>query len=199
MKHLDQKTRRERIVKAAIALFSKKGFRGTKTKDIAKKAGISEALLFRHFPNKEELYKAILKFKMDEKFPILLADLPKEGPPEQIFLTVALRFVSVQEEDPSFLRLLQFSALEGHELSDLFFQTRDLPIRTYLNNYLEKEMEKGSLRRLDTDKTVAAFMSMISGYVMRRIIYRIPQIVEKPPEEFLCHYVKIFLDGITKR
>ena len=51
--------RKKAIVHAAMPLFAKKGFSGTKTLEIAKAAGVSEALLYRHFPSKESLYQEI--------------------------------------------------------------------------------------------------------------------------------------------
>ena len=55
--------RREQILRVAVSLFSNHGFRGTTTKEIANAAGVSEAMVFRHFATKEELYAAILDHK----------------------------------------------------------------------------------------------------------------------------------------
>ena len=55
--------RRQQIIETAESLFSENGFRGTTTKKIADKAGISEAMVFKHFANKDELYSAILDQK----------------------------------------------------------------------------------------------------------------------------------------
>ncbi len=53
--------RREIILRSAHAVFTEKGFSGATTKELARVAGISEALLFRHFPTKEALYSAVQK------------------------------------------------------------------------------------------------------------------------------------------
>ncbi len=58
---LDSDERRKAIVQAAAPLFAKKGFAGTTTRELAEAAGISEALLFRHFPSKQLLYREILR------------------------------------------------------------------------------------------------------------------------------------------
>ncbi len=55
--------RRSQIVRVAMRLFSRRGFRGTTTKEIARAAGVSEAMVFRHFATKEELYSAIIDDK----------------------------------------------------------------------------------------------------------------------------------------
>src|SRR5215831_14541705 len=52
--------RRVAIVKAARRVFAEHGFRGTTTRALAQAAGVSEALLFQHFPSKEALYAAML-------------------------------------------------------------------------------------------------------------------------------------------
>ena len=61
MIRLDSDERRKAIVAAAVPLFARKGFAGTTTKELAEAAGISEALLFRHFPSKKHLYGEILR------------------------------------------------------------------------------------------------------------------------------------------
>ncbi|MBI4390445.1 MAG: helix-turn-helix transcriptional regulator, partial [candidate division NC10 bacterium] len=55
--------RRERIIQAALTLFSQKGFRGTTTREIARHVGVSEATIFKHFATKEVLYSAIIDAK----------------------------------------------------------------------------------------------------------------------------------------
>src|SRR6266705_491038 len=51
--------RRAAIVRAVRNVFAEKGFDGTTTRELAQAAGVSEALLFKHFPNKESLYSAM--------------------------------------------------------------------------------------------------------------------------------------------
>ena len=57
---LPAEERRVGIVEAAKPLFARHGFAGTTTRRIAQAAGVSEALLFQHFPSKAALYREIL-------------------------------------------------------------------------------------------------------------------------------------------
>ena len=59
---LDSEERRKAIIDAALPLFARKGFAATTTKDLARAAGVSEPLLYRHFPSKEALYMEIQNF-----------------------------------------------------------------------------------------------------------------------------------------
>jgi TetR/AcrR family transcriptional regulator, transcriptional repressor of aconitase len=59
------------IVQAALPLFAAKGFAQTTTKDLAKAAGVSEPLLYRHFPSKEALYLEIQDFTCRSTDPVV--------------------------------------------------------------------------------------------------------------------------------
>src|SRR5258705_12276656 len=54
--------RRAAIVKAVLPLFARQGFSNTTTRELAEAAGVSEALLYKHFPSKDSLYAEIQNF-----------------------------------------------------------------------------------------------------------------------------------------
>ena len=62
MVRLSADERRLSILLAAVPLFAAKGFNGTTTREIARAARVSEALLYRHFPSKESLYAELQSF-----------------------------------------------------------------------------------------------------------------------------------------
>src|SRR5688572_21144352 len=112
--------RRLQILRVAVSLFSNRGFRGTTTKEIAQAAGVSEAMVFRHFATKEELYAAILDHKAcrgGESFePEKMA---AEGIGRQDDRAVSQApppaALDHHEHDPEPHRLLLHSPLEKHE------------------------------------------------------------------------------------
>src|SRR5213080_4315618 len=111
--------RRLQILRVAMSLFSQRGFRGTTTKEIARAASVSEAMVFRHFATKEELYSAILDHKAclhDEMDPLQKIGRAIESKDDEaVFEGIALDALSHHEDDPEFQRLLLYSALEQHE------------------------------------------------------------------------------------
>ena len=54
--------RRAAIVKAVLPVFARQGFSSTTTRQLAEAAGVSEALLYKHFPSKDSLYAEIQNF-----------------------------------------------------------------------------------------------------------------------------------------
>ncbi|BBM84391.1 TetR/AcrR family transcriptional regulator [Candidatus Uabimicrobium amorphum] len=65
-KRYSKQQRRTMILEAALICFAHKGYNGTTTKDIATQADVSEALLYKHFPNKMAIYAAINDFCIEE-------------------------------------------------------------------------------------------------------------------------------------
>jgi AcrR family transcriptional regulator len=62
--------RKQAIVEATMPLFARKGYAGTTTKDLALAAGVSEPLLYKHFPSKEALYHQIQAFGCQDSDPV---------------------------------------------------------------------------------------------------------------------------------
>jgi AcrR family transcriptional regulator len=58
----------EAIRQAMREVFAEKGFEGTTTRELAKAAGVSEALLYRHFPSKQAMYEAMTETCLGERF-----------------------------------------------------------------------------------------------------------------------------------
>lgn len=96
--------KQERILKAALDLFAKEGYFATSTNKVAKAAGVSEGLIFRHFENKEGLLKAIIS-EGEVRIRNLYADIVMEtNPKEVIRKTIEIPF-KVDEADYDFWKL----------------------------------------------------------------------------------------------
>lgn len=61
-KRLSCDERKEAIVRAVLPVFARNGFAQTTTRELAEAAGVSEALIYKHFPSKESLYGEIQSF-----------------------------------------------------------------------------------------------------------------------------------------
>lgn len=130
---------RDKILEAAIKLFSEKGFNGTTTKEIAELSEVNESLIFRHFSTKRELYGAIIERKIHEEPGIELSlEAHRDSKDERlVFTAFASRMFDKCGRDPTFMRLLHFSVLEGHDLSDMFFDTNVEYINMLLSDYIQ--------------------------------------------------------------
>ena len=75
--------KKENILIAALELFAQDGFKSTSTSKVAKRAGVSEGLIFRHFTNKDGLLEAIIK-EGEERTKLLFADIVLESDPIKV-------------------------------------------------------------------------------------------------------------------
>src|SRR5204862_6094016 len=93
--------RRRQILRLAVRLFSQRGFRGTTTKEMALAAGVSEAMVFRHFATKGALYSAILDHKcclQDEMDPLqIICVAVKRTDDVAVFEGIALNALTQHE------------------------------------------------------------------------------------------------------
>ena len=85
MARLKAAARREQLIEVATKLFARNGYEATTTSDIAKNAGVTEPILYRHFKSKQELFVAIVRAVSQqtmEHWKELIADEP--DPAERI-------------------------------------------------------------------------------------------------------------------
>jgi len=126
---LDSDERRKVIVTAAVPLFARKGFAGTTTRELAEAAGISEALLFRHFPSKQLLYREILRLgcEGDPALEALSTLRPSTATLVCMVRFMVRRFLLGDEieraELDSRLRLVLHSFLEDGDYARQLFET----------------------------------------------------------------------------
>jgi len=199
--------RRGQILTTAVALFSQKGFSGTTTKEIARAAGVSEAMVFRHFSTKDELYGAIIESKSCEGE---LEKLPWEGNPAlkqaieskddyAFFYSLALHAMNKHHSDVGFMRLLFYSALEEHELAERFFNEFISRLYVFIGDYIEKRQAEGAMRAVNPRIVVRAFLGMLIHHSMNNILWDKNRVLLNiSNEEAAENFAQIILKGISK-
>ncbi len=189
--------RQASLIAAAASLFAAKGFNGTTTKAIAKAAHVSEALVFKHFPTKRTLYAAILAEKVTVNELIEpLEDAAKKHDDHRVFTIIASYRIR-PGVDSTFLRLLLFSALEGHELSEMFFGKHLKVFYDHLAAYIHTRIEDGAFRPVDPLLAARAFIGVVVHHRLLHEIFGVP--LHQSHEDTVAAYVDLFLTGLIKR
>jgi AcrR family transcriptional regulator len=191
--------RRRVIIDAALALFARKGFRGTTTREIAEAAGCSEATIFKYFATKDELYSAILEAKATiEETLAKAADAAALKDDAGVFRAVGLEALIRTEQDPSLMRLLLFSALEGHQLSHLFFESKVRRLHEFLSSYIRQRITDGVFRPVNPLLAARGFVGMIVHYLYLHEIFGVKRPVGVLPEDVVDTFVTLFVTGIRR-
>jgi len=123
---LSSEERRAAIIQAVQKVFAEKGFDGTTTRELAEAAGVSEALLFKHFPNKEALYSAMQTWCCQGKDPAIERLKALEPSTSALVTLVHFMFsrkvgvrVADDEEEAINMRLMLRSMLDDGEFARL--------------------------------------------------------------------------------
>jgi AcrR family transcriptional regulator len=192
--------RRRQIVEVASELFSQRGFNGVTTKEIADRAGVSQAIIFRHFPSKEAIYSAILDNKLKqaaERIRGRLQDAAGRKDDRAFFGSLAFDLLDLYSKDPSLLRLLLFSALEGHDLSRMFYKTMSRQVRDHVRAYIKQRIADGAFRQLDPVASSRVFLGMVAHHAQVVALYPYDD-VKISNRQMADYFVEIFLDGARK-
>lgn len=195
--------RRQQILQIAMRLFSEKGFRGTTTKEIAIAAGVSEAIIFRYYANKDELYSAILDHKAcDRRFQNPFEELAEKVAAKDdfgVFYTMALNAIEHHAEDRDFLRLMLHSALEDHDLARTFVESFIAEIYEFLGTYISQRQKDGVFREFNPRIAIRAFIGMFVHHSLNNILWDKEQKLLKVSNEEAAHeFATILLNGIKK-
>lgn len=189
---------RDKILHAARSLFAERGFKGTTTAAIAQHAGVNEALIFRHFPGKQDLYCAILRSKVEAKgFTDLLQAAESHSlPVEENIRLVGERLYS--SYDSLFLRLYYQSALEGHELARKFYEKFVKILVQAIADLIQRGVEEGIFREVDPALAAQAFLGMFRNYILTAELFSDSDLQNVPPSRVVSTFCDIFLAGLRR-
>ena len=189
-----KKKARQRILEAATESFQSLGYVRTTTQGIADKAGVAEVTLFRHFGDKQTLFKNVIQqIGGGVNFEMLEAQLSDD-------LEADLRLVSqhalhffIDQQDA--IRMLMFEAIHFPEMKAALAQNPNGMIEL-LQRYFQKQIDAGTLQAVDPQVTAQSFMSMIFGYAVGMHPVRDLLPVAIPVEEMTAEFVRIFLAAL---
>jgi AcrR family transcriptional regulator len=199
---LSSQARRAAILDAAVRLFSEKGFRGVTTRELAAAVGVSEPVLYQHFETKRDLYHAIIEERAvqgDRAIPVSLCETLETVTDDRAFLIrLANGIINWHVSDPTYARLLLFSALERHELSQMFIDRYSGAFVGGIADYFERRVADGAFRPMDPLITAHTFIGMAGHFGMNRAIFGHSP-VNLPQDRIVEGFIDIFLEGIKKR
>ncbi len=189
--------RKRQILDVATRLFARQGFFGTTTREIAASAGVTEALVFRHFPSKEELYWDVLEAKILEAAPVKrIGEALDSSRGLEVFERVAYEILDLRAKDDTLSRLILFSGLENHELAQRFFGTYVANYYDRLADHIEGLMKEGHLRRTDALLAARGFLGMVVYHSWIQDVFGGKHFRDYPLEVASRGLAEIWLEGM---
>lgn len=190
--------RRQQILDVALDLFARDGFRGTTTKAIAAAAGVNEAIIFRHFETKEELYTAILEYRATKsgrvEWEAALRECANRADDEGLLRLLISKIFEAYRADPGFYRLMLYASLEGHELAKISDQKIGMPVYHFLCEYVAKRQRQGAFRPGEPGLMVFAAAGVAVQYATTTFLLQRP-LLESSDEQVASAFAALLVNG----
>ena len=171
--------RRRQLIDVARRVFAERGFRGATTRQIATAAGVTEALIFQHFPDKDALYAAILDEGSGEpRGDAWLDEIEARhasGSDEDATIIRLLYqgIIALHERDPDLMRLMVFSALEEHPLSR-HVHARATRLYRFLERFITAGQRAGRFKHGSPAFLARAALALPVYYILQRHLFKTP-------------------------
>ena len=196
-KRLSPENRREEFVRKATEFFSEEGFNGG-TRELARRLGVTQPLLYRYFPSKEELikevYRKVYLEPLDSGWEKLLTD--RSRPVRERLLQFYGAYTDVIFSR-TWLRIYLFSGLKGLDINRWYVGVVRDKILTRIIKECRFELgfptqSKPTVSELET---AWVFHGGIFYYGVRRYIYEMPDLQDK--DEVIANAVDAYLAGFA--
>ena len=194
--------RRRQLLEIAIELFSQRGFSGTTTREIAAAAGVTEAIIFRHFATKQDLYAAILDHANEasgmEKWLAEVESAMQAEADARLFRLIVERILEIHRTEPRFERLMLHASLEGHELAVMHRDQIMASIGVKFHEYIERRQAAGALRSGDPRTIIFALVGMAQYFGMKKYMYQCLDPLQSD-EEITDAFASILMNGVENQ
>ena len=210
--HADQAPKRERrkearpgeLLDAALDLFVEKGFSATRVEEVAARAGVSKGTLFLYFQSKEDLFKAVVRENIANKFPTWQEEFHTFAGSSSDMLRYALVswWERIGKTRASGITKLVMSEAQNFPEIAAFYQEEVIkPGNAMIHSILERGVQSGEFRAIDLEQAVHIIVAPMIFLMMWKhsmgACAASAKIVD--PEQFIHIQVDVLLHGMTAK
>lgn len=189
---LNAAERRLSILAAARRVFAGRGFTGARMSDVAAAAGISEGLIYRSFPTKQDLAAALA----EDHFREMGEQAVLEGELDEALRGLARGLIATNTAAPTAYRLFHHACLAADERLVAPAKRAAERVVQAVSARLAQAMEAGQLRRADPDRAALAFLGMVNQYLFLHVLCRSALCGAVPVDDYVDDVVDLFLVGL---
>jgi TetR/AcrR family transcriptional regulator len=189
--------RRAAVLDCACRVFSRGSYRGSTTAEIAREAGVSEPILYRHFASKRELYLACLEdawTRLRESVERAIADSsdPAEWP---LAIPKAVQALRERRLLPTHLWIQALSEAGGDPEIRRYLRAHMREVHAYFRDVLERAQRAGGIAP-DRDPDAEAWISVAIG-LLRSVEDRLGGVLPQAHFTAIAESRRAWLTGVT--
>ena len=186
--------RRKQILKSAVKVFARSNYYRTKMADIAAEAGISEAMVYKHFASKKEIFLTVLKHMSDQALTFKKAELDADMRPLKKLKWFLLDYYRRMIKHPNELKV-QFMAISGIDDPDVRSRLRT-DHQDYMKFFKELLIEGIEIGEVRKDADVDALALTYNGYGIMMNMMRLLGFKRKLNEQTVVAIIDNFIESI---
>jgi hypothetical protein len=192
------------LLDAALDLFVEKGFSAARVDEVAARAGVSKGTLFLYFQSKEDLFKAVVRENIANKFPTWQEEfITFEGSSADM-----LRYALVSwwerignTRASGITKLVMSEAQNFPEIAEFYQEEVIKPGNALIHRILARGVQSGEFRDLDLEQAVHIIVAPMIFLMMWKhsmgACATSAKIVD--PEQFIHMQVDVLLHGMTAK
>jgi len=165
-----KEARPKEIVDAALGVFARDGFAGTRLEDVAERVGISKGTIYLYYENKEEVFKACVRQTIGAKLQETMAMAASFEGSTADLLREIFRRISTQLSQPDYRTILLLLISEGQrfpELVSFYYEEMLGPGIEGLSAIIQRGVDSGEFR----DTGLAKYPMLIMSPVIASVIW----------------------------
>jgi AcrR family transcriptional regulator len=198
-----QTAKQKQILEAAIHIFAEKGYNGATTSEIAKRANVAEATIFKHYHSKKGLLlrlvlPAISKVVVPFALKPLFAILEEEKPANEIVEDLIKDRVELIEKNQKLVRVILVESLYHPELKETLVNHVIKANAPEVAKRVQRLKEKGVIRAdLPDYVVISGFISTVLAYLISTNLFGF--MGTEPDEQKIKYIADLFLNGVVPR
>ncbi len=163
--------RQDQILRAAMEVFTRKGYAAATVPQIAQTAGVATGTIYLYYPSKRELFIALMqRIARSGAVPKILGNMPSSGFPATFKGLLQNKLKMARNVDMSSIMLLWSDILREPELKAQLMQQLFLPFMSRMEAFYRSRMETGEFRPLDPAVVSRSVVGMVAGLVLLSIL-----------------------------
>ena len=187
--------RRTQILMGAAQVFSEKGYHQATTKEIAKAAGVAEGTIYNYFQNKRDLLVAMIDVIGMQSVRNIVVDHPPEDPREYLTAVLKDRFQIARHFGNRMVPVIA-EMLTDTELRGTVYNRIAMPIASYIENFVQTNIDAGRFRPVDPVVVTRGFVGAIFVNFALKISKLDTRYDTISEDELIEKLVSFFLDGL---
>lgn len=195
----DFESRRQQIIDGALEVFASKGFEKATNKDIAAASKIgSPGLIYHYFKDKSDLLGQVIEQRMPVLQLLTKSEEIMTKPPREALTLFASSFLKVVDNSTAIAlaKLMLGESLRQPKVAQMLNSIGPSRGLSFLKRYLEKQMDAGVLRRMDSGAAARCFLGPLIAFVLTREVFPQPDAQTLSKETMVETVVEVFLQGM---